>query len=175
MGDRAPTCIYIAGRLENTDQLSLLAKAAIDDGVGADWGNYFDSTRDVYQRILEAIEAKTTCSFYDEQCNYGTLERLQLICQQIGLAFTHMNDAGGGYGGGIESWMPGWDQVKRAEAIGNEAVVPRSMIRRVLEKDGLDGVEKLLLELEKAEGLCEEFPEALSASDEVLAVLRGTE
>jgi len=170
MGDRAPTCIHISGRIETVEQLNLLVEAAQNDGTGADWGDHFPKDDDVRVHILDAIEAKEACSFYDDQCNCGTLYYLQKACRTAGLAFSQVNDAcGGAYESMVESWMPGWNAVESEAAFSNEAVVPRREIVEAIEQGKLD---ELLERLARADGTCEGFPRFLEASDEVLAALQ---
>lgn len=98
MGDRTWTHIQFSGKL-NRELAPLLIKELNEQGCYSD----YDSNSDVGERDLSS-------GFYDESCNYATMNGIESFCKEHGVSYLKKWDSGGSYGPGYQLYNAIVDQ-----------------------------------------------------------------
>lgn len=97
MGDRTWTGISFSGHIAKAQAEGLLEelkgqRCFCDDGPG-----------EIHELCLEQLTLDTC--FYDEECNYATMEGVESFCRDNQITYLKTWAAGGGYGEGAELYI----------------------------------------------------------------------
>lgn len=112
MGDRTWTSIEFSGTISEEQGEELLALLKDQACVS----NLTDSTPTLN-------DLKESTSFYDDECNYATMEDIEAWCPDNNVGYLKSWEAGGDYGPGIEVWRPGMARREHCASIENSPVV----------------------------------------------------
>jgi hypothetical protein len=120
MGDRTWTGIEFSGKITREVAEGLLAQLK-DQGCQCDGGPAGEIT---VEHLREAHN-----QFYDEECNYATMEGVEEYCKEHGIRYQKIWSSGGGFGEGMEIFT-GHDTIQSG-TIEGETAVTLSQIKKL--------------------------------------------
>jgi hypothetical protein len=131
MGDRTYTSIGFTGVISE-EQAAELADLLRDQGCEAHNGGH----------LLDAL--KEGDGFYDNECNYATMEDIESWCGENEVGYLKSWSAGGDYGPGLELWRPGMTGAEQCPSVDDSPVATLTELT-LAHKDGavLDLIERL--------------------------------
>jgi hypothetical protein len=118
MGDRTWTSIQFSGVIDR-EKVPLLIEAIEAEAMQCDNGPEG-----------AIADAHLIHMFYDEECNYATLESVEAVCKQIGISYLKSWEPGGGYVPGMEIYNAVVDQTFSVGSLEGEPVVTLADLKK---------------------------------------------
>ena len=101
--------ISIGGKMKRSD-VEKLAQAMYDDGASLDWIDHFNDADEAAEHIAECANVKRNVYLCGNDQPWGRFERIEAVCEELGLTFKAECEAGGEWTPLLQFWNPGMSQ-----------------------------------------------------------------